>query len=708
MMSARIGVLGAAVSALLVYGCSSSEAVNALTQGQSASSTEPTAASSKPARVDNFMLVDAQKLEAHELYRLADAKAIVLVSTGVGCPIARAMTPALKALRDKYAAQGVEVMLVDSNLQDSRDAIAAEAKEYGIDVPILMDSNQLVGESLGVTRTAEVFVINPKTWQVAYHGPLDDRSDYGVQKAASKQFADDALAAVLAGKPAPEATQASKGCLVDFPERAKAAQHAQISYVKDVAPILEAKCVACHEEGGIAPFAMKDYATVKGFSPMIREVIRTDRMPPYNADPHVGKFSDNKNLSPDEIKTIVHWVEAGAPRGEGKDPLGAKHLVAAEWPLGKPDAILNLPAFTIPASGVVDYQHPWVANPLTEGKWLKASTVKVESRQGVHHVLTGYLKDVPQNGQGAFENNWGVSVGGYAVGAESEVAPKNVGTWIPPGGAIGFQTHYTPFGKQVTDHTQIALYFYKDNEKPDLVMHNSVIVNNAIVIPPNDPHHQEVGYITFPHDALLYAAFPHAHYRGAMSDLWIRYPDGKEKLLLSLPRYDFSWQRDYTFAEPIKVPAGSKLIAHFIYDNSKRNPANPDPNKTVVWGDQSWEEMFYTALRYRWADETSKHMVNYDEELNNDRIMGMLDANIDGKIEKAELKGQLGEQIGKYFDQLDTNHDGALDKSELAAMQKMMGGQHRRREATATDAKPATPAPAPAPAATAASPTAGK
>ncbi|MDB5462879.1 MAG: hypothetical protein JWP23_1268 [Phenylobacterium sp.] len=689
MMSARIGVLGAAASALLVYGCSSTETVNALATGQAASATETVAAAASPATIDNFMLVDAQHLEAHELYRLSDAKAIVLVSTGNGCPIARAMMPALKALRDRYAAQGVEVMLVDSNLQDSREAIAAEAKEYGIDIPILMDSNQLVGEALGVTRTAEVFVINPKTWAVAYRGPLDDRSDYGVQKAATKDFAGDALAAVLAGKPAAAATQASKGCLVDFPERAKAAQHAKISYAKDVAPILEAKCVACHQDGGIGPFAMTNYQMVKGFSPMIREVIRTDRMPPYNADPHVGKFSDDKNLSPAEIKTLVHWIEAGSPRGAGPDPLGAVHRVAPEWPLGKPDLVLNVPAYRIPASGVVDYQHPYVVNPLTEGKWLRASTIKVEQRQGVHHILTGYMKDVPDAGKAAFEDKWGVSVGGYAVGAESEIAPKNVGSYLPPGGAIGMQTHYTPFGKEVTDHSQIALYFYKPNEKPAMVMHNSVIVDNTIVLPPNDGHHQEVAYLEFPHDALLYSAFPHAHYRGASSDVWIRYPDGKEKLLLSLPRYDFSWQRSYTFAEPIKVPAGSKLIAHFIYDNSKRNPNNPDPNKQVVWGDQSWEEMFYTAVRYRWTDETSAKLVNYDEELNKDRLFGMLDDNIDGKIEKTELKGQAGDMIAKYWDTLDKNHDGVLDKEEFAAMQKMMGSRKRAQAAPAPTAAPA-------------------
>jgi hypothetical protein len=692
-MSARIGVLGAAASALLVYGCSTAPgAQSALTSVQAAAATETTMASTMPKTVDNFMLVDAQHLEAHDLYRMADAKAIVLVSTGVGCPIARGMTPALKALRDRFASQGVEMMLIDSNLQDTREAIAAEAKEFGIDIPILMDSNQLVGEALGVTRTAEFFVVNPKTWQVVYHGPISDAADYGVQKAASHEFAADAIAAFLAGKPVPAATQASKGCLVDFPERAKA--HASLTYVKDVAPILEAKCVACHEKGGIGPFAMDNYQMVKGFAPMIREVIRTDRMPPYNADPHVGKFSDDKSLTPTEIKTIVHWVEAGAPRGDGKDPLGAKLHVAAEWPLGKPDLILDVPAYTIPASGVVDYQHPYAVNPETTGKWLKASTVKVESRQGVHHVLTGYMKEVPKPGERAFENKWGVSVGGYAVGAESEIAPKNVGTYIPPGGAIGFQTHYTPFGKEVTDHTKVALYFYKDGEKPAMVMHNSVIVDQTIVLPANDGHHQETAYLEFPHEALLYAAFPHAHYRGASSDLWIRYPDGKEKLLLSLPRYDFSWQRDYTFAEPVKVPAGSKLIAHFIYDNSKRNPNNPDPNKQVVWGDQSWEEMFYTAVRYRWVGETSDKMNDFDKELDQDRMLGMLDDNVDGKIEKAELKGQLGDQILKYFDQLDTNHDGALDKTELAAMQKMMGQRRRKQADAAPAAKPATASPA--------------
>src|SRR4051812_2372167 len=218
MTIARIGVLGLMASAALVFG--------AANHGATAQATE-TAMATMPATADNFMLVD-QNLQAHELYRMGDAKAIVLVSYGVGCPIVRSMTPALKALRDAYAKQGVEFMLIDSNLQDSREAVAAEAKEYGQDIPVLMDTNQLVGEQLGITRTAEVFVINPKTWQVAYRGPLDDRVDYGgAQKANVTPFAANALDAVMGGKAIQPVAMQTKGCLVDFPERAKKAEYAK-------------------------------------------------------------------------------------------------------------------------------------------------------------------------------------------------------------------------------------------------------------------------------------------------------------------------------------------------------------------------------------------------------------------------------------------------------------------------------------------------
>jgi len=691
MTTARISVLGLLAGASLLYGCASDNgAPNALASGSAAAAVETASA---PATVDNFMLAD-QTLMGHELYRLADAKAIVVITQANGCPISRSLAPAVRELKAKYGAQGVEFLMLNSALQDSREAIAKEADEFDFGVPVLLDSNQLVGEQLGVTRTGEFYVIDPKTWKVAYRGPLDDRFDYGTQKAkATHTWAADAIDAVIAGRPALAAAKQSPGCLIDFPERAKRAQHAQISYAKDIAPIIEAKCVSCHQPGSIGPFSMTSYEMVKGFSPMIREVIRTDRMPPWNADPHVGKFEDDKSLTKAEIKTLVHWIEAGAPRGDGPDPLAVAKHEAPEWPLGKPDLILDVPAYTIPASGVVDYQRPHIVNPLKEGKWIKASTFKVDQRQAVHHFLTGYLTEIPDGP--AVESKWGSSVGGYAVGSESVLWPTNVGTYMPPGGAIGIQAHYTPFGKEVTDKSKLGIYFYKDNEKPGLVMHGAVVIDNTIVIPPGEARHKEVAYLEFPKEALLYSAFPHAHYRGYASDLWLHYPDGKKELILSLPRYDFNWQRDYVFATPIKVPAGAKLVAHYWYDNSKRNPANPDPTKEVVWGDQSWEEMFFTNVRFRWVDETAANPVNYDQLLNQTRMLGMLDDDLDGKLQKAELKGELGRKLAANFERIDQNANSAIDREELAAVQKMFAP--RRRDAQTAQQPQGTPQGAPKP-----------
>ena len=649
MNGAKFGVLALLAGSAAIFGFASETQT---------SGVAPSHAMASAPRIDNFLLVDAN-MEAHELYRLGDAPAIVLVTQANGDAAMQKAAPQLKALKAAFGAKGVEFMMLNSNLKDTREAIQAEAAKVGYDTPILMDSYQLVGESLGVTRSAEAIVINPKTWTVAWRGGLS-----GAAKA---------LEAMSSGQPVTAAATPVTGAQIAFPARGVT----KVSYSKDVAPILEAKCVACHEEGGIGPFAMTNYATVKGFSPMIREVIRTDRMPPYHADPHVGKFSDDKRLTAEETKTLVHWIEAGAPRGDGPDPLGAAKHVAQEWPLGKPDAIITVPSYTIPATGVVDYQRPAVANPLTEGRWVRAATVKPGSRQGVHHLLTGWMSEMPANGRSS-ETKWAASLGaGYAVGAESNIMPNNTGTYLPAGGAIGFQAHYTPFGKEAVDTSQIALYFY--DKAPEKIMHSVVVIDTTLSIPAGDGHHQETAYVSFPHDALLYSAFPHAHYRAVASDLWIQYPDGKQKLLLTLPRYDFNWQRSYTFADPIKVPAGSKLIAHYIYDNSKRNPSNPDPKINVTWGEQSWEEMLFTSLSYRWADETAEHRVNYEAEMNNTRLLGMLDDDLDGKIEKAEAtgRGRMGDMLVKYWDMLDKNHDGALDVTELAAAQQMMGGRGR-------------------------------
>jgi len=683
MKKIRTSVAGAA---LIAVACLSYAAFSGATASTAAKAPAEVAL---PVTVDDFRLPD-QNMHSHELRRLGDASAVVLITQANNCPVSRNTNAAVKALQDQYSAKGVEIFMLNSTPSDTREAIVAEAKAYGYNLPILMDTNQLVGEQLGVTRTAEAIVIDPKTWKIMYRGPIDDKVTYERQKAAADHtWAKDALDSVLAAKPVAVARVEPVGCIIDFPERAKIAT-SKVTYVKNIAPMFEDKCVSCHEPGGIGPMPFTKFEEISPFAPMIREMIRTQRMPPWRADPSVGHFLGDRSLSAAQIKTLVHWVEAGAPRGTGPDPLASKKFTAPEWPLGKPDLVLDVPAYTIPANGIVDYQRPYVVNPLKDGKWLKASTIKVVNRQTVHHILTGYMAEVPAPGQVANESKWGTSLGGYAVGAESFVEPANTGAYIPPGGAIGFQVHYTPYGQQVTEHSQIALYFWKD--KPKYVMRNSVVLNANIVIPANKESTELQAYIDVPKDMMLFGAFPHAHYRGASSQFFMIEPDGKKTLLVSLPHYDFNWQREYNFVTPVKVPAGSKLLAVYTYDNSVRNPANPDPNRVVPWGDQSFDEMLYTAFHYEWVGETSDKMDQYkayDNELNENRVFGMLDTKMNGKLEKSDLTGPIGKQFAEAFAKIDSDHDGFIEPKELSAAQ---GNMQKRRQASQPQAAPGAPA----------------
>ncbi|HVY90665.1 MAG TPA: hypothetical protein VG942_17495 [Hyphomonadaceae bacterium] len=623
-----------------------------------------------PMAADDFRLVDNTGF-AQELRRLVDVKAIVIVTQVNGDKDSRGAAKALEGIKSSHP--GVEFLMLNSSLGQSRDQIAAEAKSMGYTIPVMDDSNQLVGEQLGVTYSGEAYVLEPKTLKVLYHGPVDGS---GAAKKSGRYLAA-ALDDISAGKAIQVASVAGKGAAIAFPERAKTAEHRAISYTKDIAPMLADKCVACHQTGGIAPFAMTSYDVVKGFAPTIREAVRTGRMPPWHADPTIGKFNHDESLSAEQTRTLVHWIEAGAPRGEGDDPLAAQQLTAPEWPLGKPDLVIDIPAYTIPASGVVQYQYPTAANPSTVGHWVKAAALMPGDRRGVHHILAGYISGTPRPGPGS-SSQWEQTYGEYAVGGEAFRLPPGVGIYLPPGGQMGFQLHYTPYGKESVDHSKMGFYFYKDGELPEKMLHHYVIANNAISLPPNTHEHEETAYTQFPKDALLYSVFLHTHYRGEAGHLDMITPDGKRTVLINLPRYDFNWQRTYDFAKPVLIPAGSKLVATYLYDNSVRNASNPDPNKTVIWGDQSWEEMHYTSIYYQWPDETVAKPNDATDGMRKYRLIGMLDSNLDGKVEKSEIKGMAVSMIGSRFDQLDTNKDGVLDQQELdaitSALNRRQGG----------------------------------
>src|SRR5271168_3489560 len=327
--------------------------------------------------VDNFRLTDEQG-QSHELYYLSDMKAVVLMAQGNGCDAARSTAKSLGDLRQKYQSQGVEFLAIDSNLKDTSEAIVKEAALTHSEIPVLIDYLQLVGESLGLTRNGEVLILNPQNWQIIYRGAAT---------AGANNYVADALDAALSARPVKVAQTSAPSCAILMPERDRRQAHAQISYEMTIAPMLSAHCVACHREGGIAPWQMSSYEMVLGFSPMIREVVRTKRMPPWHADPHYGVFSNDRSLTNEETKTLVHWIEAGSPRGGGIDPLT---LVKKEWPiwtLGTPDLVVNLPKFEVPATGVIPYQMWTVDNPLDHDVWVRAVDFQPGVRANLHHII---------------------------------------------------------------------------------------------------------------------------------------------------------------------------------------------------------------------------------------------------------------------------------------------------------------------------------
>ncbi|MDJ0839533.1 MAG: hypothetical protein QNK37_23640, partial [Acidobacteriota bacterium] len=337
---------------------------------------------------------------------------------------------------------------------------------------------------------------------------------------------------------------------------------------------------------------------VRGWSPMIREVVRTRRMPPWQADPHIGKFNNALELSPEERRMLVHWVESGAPRGVGPDPLEKLPKKESGWALGEPDLVLTLKKQTIPASGVIDYRYLTLEVPLKEDRWVRAIDFKPGNLEVTHHAVVLILNaDTQRLETRNFKEDIFAS---YVPGRGVEVLPEDTGRLLPAGSRLVVQMHYTATGREEVDTSSMGLYFYDEKPKHKLLMNAGW--NYNIQIPPNAAHHVERAQHRFDRESILYSFWPHMHFRGKAMSYDLITPDGSKERLLSVPAYNFNWQRIYNLEEPRKIPAGSILRVTAVYDNSDRNPMNPDPSKTVYFGEQSFEEMLIGYFSYRLAD----------------------------------------------------------------------------------------------------------
>lgn len=553
----------------------------------------PFAGQAATQKIDDFALIDHNG-RFHKLSKMANRDAIVLFIQGNGCAISRNASTSLTAVRDNFAEHNIEVFMLNANTKDSREAILAEAQAHNITLPILMDDTQLVAEALGATHTGEVYLIKPSTRELVYRGPISTKD---------KNYLQDAMASLVGGDSvaATKQVSATSGNKLQFPYRA---QHANAvpSYQKDIAPILQERCVSCHQKDGLAPWAMNSYDMVRGWAPMIREVIMSKRMPPGQIDPEFNHlFEDVAQLTIGEQQTLVNWIDAGAVNSEKLDTLAEININVAEWQLGEPDLIVEVPAQEIPATGVIDYRYEKIPLNLEQDIWVKAVEFLPSAHEVMHHIIAFSL-DTPDFSEFQLLTQ-GVGLGAYAPGNQPTVFPDNTGYKLSAGGGLFLQLHYTTSGKAAVDKTRIGLYLL--DEAPAIAMGGGSAAEFNLNIPPNVKESPMTADRTFAKDTYLVSLSPHMHFRGKKIKYTLIYPDGRREVILSVPNYQFNWQKNYDFKEPMFIPAGTRLVVDGAFDNSATNPNNPDPNITVTWGEQSWNEMFFGFYRYFEAEKDS-------------------------------------------------------------------------------------------------------
>ena len=426
-------------------------------------------------------------------------------------------------------------------------------------------------------------------------------------------------------------------CLLPALVALPAAPAREVTYATDVAPILYQHCTGCHHPNDIAPMSLMTYKDARPWAAAIREAVVTRAMPPWDANPHYGKFRNDMRLSEADIETIRLWTTSGAKEGDpAKAPAAPKYTEG--WKIGVPDAIVDIgETQVVTPSGPDEYIYFTVPPHFAEDRWIQSAELKPGNRRIVHHAhvwvdeskpappenpgtpakvsltftegkLTHIKPDAPVQDNGCLANEGATWPGNppqggagplasYLPGKAPDIYPPGTAKLLPAGAIIKFQVHYSKVtGKEETDRTAVGLIFAP--HAPEHPMRRIDISNYLFLLPPGDPNHEVSECHRFSQDILMTSLTAHMHVRGKSMRFDVQYPDGRKETLLDVPRYRFNWQMTYHLAQPKPIPAGTMLIITAHFDNSANNPANPDPAKVIRWGEPSKEEMMDGWVEY--------------------------------------------------------------------------------------------------------------
>lgn len=375
----------------------------------------------------------------------------------------------------------------------------------------------------------------------------------------------------------------------------------EVTFYKDVLPVLQKNCQECHRPGEVAPMSFFSYEEVRPRAKVMKEVVLARRMPPWFADPHVGRFTNDRSLSGAEMDTIVNWVDSGAREGDPKDAPAPRQF-AKGWLISKPDVVFEMPVdHEVPASGAIEYVYYIVPTSFSEDRWVQMAEIRPGNRAVVHHIIvfvhdptSKWLREYPV-GQAFVTGVKGVGLAtgemltGFVPGAPPLMLRPGQAKLIKAGSSLVFQMHYAANGKAASDRSGVAMVFAKELPRQRVVMLN--VANDKFVIPPGAPAHRVDGAITLNGESELVALQAHMHLRGKSIEMRAVYPSGEVEKLLWVPNYDFNWQLWYQLPPGKVLPKGTRIEVTGTFDNSPRNKNNPDPTVGVRTGDQSRDEM---------------------------------------------------------------------------------------------------------------------
>ena len=564
--------------------------------------------------VEDFELREVISGRPHRLSQHR-GRVLVVVFVGTSCPVGELYLGRLAVLATEYRSRNVNFLAINSNASETISDVAQHARESRLNFPVLKDPENRVADQLLAERTCETLVFDGEG-RFRYRGAIDDQYGRGTRRAEpTHHYLVDAITALLERREvSPKITQVV-GCPIERTApiknrslkakrrlgtqnrqagqgTASVAASEEVTYEK-VAPILHARCTPCHRPTQVAPFSLLTFDQARRWAVSIAEVVGEGRMPPWHADRRYGHFANDRSLTDRERSLLLSWVERGAQPGDSsKAPTPPKS--SDLWSIGTPDLVFEMSEpFAVPAEGVVPIQRVRVATNLEEDVFVQAAEARPGDRAVVHHICV-FVEDRldAKKPTPAWQNLLVV----YTPGDMPSVFPAGVAKRIPRGANLLFEVHYTPIGKPRTDRSSIGLVL--TTERPQNLAMTRGIPQRNLRIPPGEPDFIARSSFTLKSDAHLLSLTPHMHTRGKSFTYSAQYSDGREEILLSVPRFDFNWQSAYRLREPKWLPKGTVIHCEAHFDNSVDNPSNPDPTRTVTWGEQSWDEMMIGFLDY--------------------------------------------------------------------------------------------------------------